>query len=153
MFPRHDGRRRGGFSEPSNTALARKMGHPEVVAVFPRQWEPRLQNRCANRQTHTDDRIKLGFIQTVSFPLGVQSGGQWGCRGSIFGFRDMSRSLSFSMGPLGCQDDLLNGGDSGEGAATGPSGALSPNPEQRPVLLSPWPCPLQELRSWWLRTF
>lgn len=34
LFPSHNGRRRGGFSELSNTAIARKMGHPEVVAIF-----------------------------------------------------------------------------------------------------------------------
>lgn len=35
LFPSDDGRRRGGFFEISNTALARKMGLSQVVALPP----------------------------------------------------------------------------------------------------------------------
>lgn len=34
--------------------------------LFLPQWGP----RCANSQTHTAERMKRGFIQTVSFPFG-----------------------------------------------------------------------------------
>lgn len=64
LFPSNGGRRRGGFLEISNTALARKMGlsqwwlfllsRPKVGAQTPEQMH--------KRQTCRDDRIKLGFI-------------------------------------------------------------------------------------------
>ena len=78
------------FSEFCNTAIAKKRGNLEVVGIFsPTVGTQTLEQTCKLSHTHTDDRLKLVFIQTVSFPFGVQSVGQYGWRGSIFGFRDI----------------------------------------------------------------
>lgn len=40
LVPNQDGRRRGGFSELSNTAVARNTGHLEVWLFFPYSENP-----------------------------------------------------------------------------------------------------------------
>lgn len=74
LGPSQDGRRRGSFSQPSNTAVAGKTGYLEVVAVFLTVGTQTLEQMHKQSDTHRGEN-KSWVYSDCFLPIWMQSEG------------------------------------------------------------------------------